>query len=98
MNFILFVFFADGIYEQNEDLFKSPYIDTCYRDTTESSVFFLKNMVWYWPSIPLSSDTDADYLLNTLTIVGASNTLSSVTSMHTNLFSSLILALLIDNV
>lgn len=66
-------------------------------ETLQRSAFFLKHMFKHKSSIPLSSYS-TDYLLNTLTTVGASNTLSSVTSMHTNLFSSLIFALLIDKV
>lgn len=93
----VFVFLNPCMHEQNEDCQKASYIHACCGDTTECSVFFLKNIFEYQPSMPLSSSI-ADYLLNTLTIVGASNTLSSVTSMHTNLFSSLILALLIDKV
>lgn len=97
LNFRGFVFLTASMHEQNEDRQKFSHRDACRGDTTERSLFLLKNIFQYQPSIPLSSYT-ADYLLNTLTIVGASNTLSSVTSMHTNLFSSLILALLIDKV
>lgn len=46
----------------------------------------------------VNSSNKEIYLLKTLTIVGSSETSSSVTSIHTNLFSSLILAFLMDNV
>ena len=97
LNFRVFAFLADIMQEWSEDLQKSFYTDAHCGDTTESSIFFLKSILQDQPLIPLSSYT-ADHLLNTLTTVGASNTLSSVTSMHTNLFSSLIFALLIDKV